>query len=41
MHSLNVIPAFSIFCYGAAAGISACLVSLLGDKTIRKRRNRK
>jgi hypothetical protein len=33
LHSLNVIPAFSIFCHGAAAGILVCLLSvLLGQK---------
>jgi hypothetical protein len=33
LHSLNVIPAFSIFCHGAAAGIGVCLLSvLLGQK---------
>jgi hypothetical protein len=41
LHSLNVIPAFSIFCHGAAAGIGVCLLSLLADRSIRKRRRRK
>lgn len=41
LHSLNVIPAFSIFCHGAAAGILVCLLSLLADRSIRKRRRRK
>lgn len=41
LHSLNVIPTFSIFCHGAAAGIGVCLLSLLADRSIRKRRRRK
>jgi hypothetical protein len=41
LHSMNVIPAFSIFCHGAAAGIGVCLLSLLADRSIRKRRRRK
>ena len=41
MHSLNVIPAFSIFCHGAAAGIGVCMLSLLADRSVRKRRRRK
>jgi glycerol dehydrogenase-like iron-containing ADH family enzyme len=36
MHSLNVIPAFSIFCHGAAVGIGVCAVSVLYGRRIRR-----
>lgn len=41
LHGLNVLPVFSIFCYGAAAGIGACLLSLLADRSIKNRRCKK
>lgn len=41
LHGLNVLPAFSIFCYGAAAGIGACLLSVLADSSIKNRRRKK
>ncbi len=36
VHSLNVIPAFSIFCHGAAAGIGVCVLSALYGKRYRQ-----
>ena len=41
LHSLNVIPAFSIFCHGAAAGIFVCMLSLWADRSIKKRGRKK
>lgn len=32
LHSLNVIPAFSIFCHGAAVGILVCALSFIWRK---------
>ena len=44
LHGLNVLPAFSIFCHGAAAGIGVCLLSALYGRKYRRdneRRRRK
>ncbi len=41
LHSLNVIPAFSIFCHGAAAGIGVCILSTLYGRRVRWGRQRR